>query len=798
LWQAPLLAVAVFLLAGGIITALVSRPKPDVSRLLDQAQHLIESRHYDEALDSLDKRVWPLLDGPDAPDQALRRFHVLAARGLHLAQADRGISVEENNQRIVRHYLDAESRGASLGPVDLSNLAEAYLALGQSEAALTRARAIPDQQADRRISLLKRIVRERLDQPSPDYPQIGQILDQMLDDASLDRQSRLWVRARQSEIRLARGLYDEAITKLLHLIARESDGPPESLGELHLLLGRAYFQTDAFEQAGTHLREALRLIPSLDSRQARALTLLAEVAVRGGELNEALDLYQRVEREFSDTPMYAEALLGTARVRASLGDIDSSMASYRSLVDLIDANRESPMIAPERVAESLLDRYDEAIAGGNIGRARDEAELALAATTLDHALPAVIEALARVYRSLADEALEVDTPARNQRVRLAGLEPAVRERAREWLVRAGRFFHLHAERMVLSDDSAYADSLWRAADTFDMAGVGSEDDAIGAFLEFIDGLPRDPRRFEARFRLAQIYEARGDFDLAERLYKELVSAGSEAGPLADRSFVPLARSYLLDSDKANDAQAERLLLGAVGGTVQGLSDPEASEFPSALLELGEYYYREGRYPEAIERLAEAIRRGVDPDREGMVRFRLADAQRLEAQAIETTLREAMPESRRRELEQVRTERLQSAIDDYERARAILEAQAPGDRSRLESMSLRNAYYFVGGCAFDLADYDRAIRLYDRARERYPRDPATLTALAQIVSAYIAKGDYARAEAANERARRFHKSLPAEVWSDPDLPMSRQDWERWIQSMSTLSQVGSSSTASAGG
>ncbi len=103
----------------------------------------------------------------------------------------------------------------------------------------------------------------------------------------------------------------------------------------------------------------------------------------------------------------------------------------------------------------------------------------------------------------------------------------------------------------------------------------------------------------------------------------------------------------------------------------------------------------------------------------------------------------------------------------------------------ESIALRNAYFYLGDSAFDLGAYDDAIKYYDRARDRYVSDPASLVAMVQIVNAYIATGQIGRARTANERARRFYETIPDETWDDPTLPMDRSDWERWLNSSAVL-------------
>ena len=49
----------------------------------------------------------------------------------------------------------------------------------------------------------------------------------------------------------------------------------------------------------------------------------------------------------------------------------------------------------------------------------------------------------------------------------------------------------------------------------------------------------------------------------------------------------------------------------------------------------------------------------------------------------------------------------------------------------------------------------------------------------------------------QRALRGFKSLPPTVWNDPNLPMTRKEWEGWLDAMTTLMKD-RSKTAAAGG
>lgn len=373
--------------------------------------------------------------------------------------------------------------------------------------------------------------------------------------------------------------------------------------------------------------------------------------------------------------------------------------------------------------------------------------------------------------------------------------------AQKHLIYAGRYFRRHANKAILSDTAAYADSLWAAADAFDRSG--NQEDSIAAFQDYVSAFAGDARQPEARFRLAQAYQARGDLEQAARLYRELIeqrgeaSRGAGAGMFADASYVPLAQTILLDNDPANDAQAESLLNEVAGGSLGGT---DGANFRGALIELGRYYYQARNFERGIERLEELAERFPgDPEIE-TTRYKLADSYRLSADQIEERLSQAMPDQERRTLETRRVERLTRAEKLFEQVRDSLESRPAAQRSDLEQLELRNTYFYLGDCAFDLKAYDRAIRHYDAARDRYAKDPASLVAMVQIVSAYLEQGDIKRAIAANERARRFFEGLPESAWDDPSLPMTRRDWERWLDATSRLAEIeqaGSGSDVRAG-
>src|SRR5205085_6206797 len=121
--------------------------------------------------------------------------------------------------------------------------------------------------------------------------------------------------------------------------------------------------------------------------------------------------------------------------------------------------------------------------------------------------------------------------------------------------------------------------------------------------------------------------------------------------------------------------------------------------------------------------------------------------RLEAANIAKTLQTALPQTVENELRASRLDHLRTAMRHYEQVRSTLEMMDAGRMTELEKTFLRNSFFYIGDCAFDMADYSKAVAAYDAAALRYVDDPASLVAMVQIVNAYIAQGQTAQARTA---------------------------------------------------
>ncbi|HYE03030.1 MAG TPA: tetratricopeptide repeat protein [Phycisphaerales bacterium] len=775
------------LLAGGVVAVLNRRPADDLAAPLEQARLLVEAGKHAGALQVLEAQVRPLFGSPELGAGREIAAHRLIAEATWQRAAREYPSVEVC-KTIADELRALEKLGGTLLPPERERMARCALVRGDLRGADELVRALDPAQAEARRSIVREIIARGLQARAAEDRSLAIAwLRRWPDEPGLTASDRAWGVGKQAELQLRSGETDAAISRLL----RELQAPAIEAGDraaLHLLLGRGYLATDQDGLAAKHLQTALGLSAAESAPRAEAGILLAMVAEKRGELAAARDAYSALVETSAATPWRLAALLGLGRVTALLGDDHAAIELLAEVADEIATRGESPELPREAVAASLLALAQARTASGTAPAALGYAGLAERLYPQHDVPPEVLRVLADGQRRRAERLLEEAAqkdPAAGWQERLA---PELKAEIDGLLRRAGESYTRLAQRQAGGSSEDFSIAAWASAECFERAG--DFEAAQAALTGYLAGATQeDPRRAEAAFRLGVVLLARGRPAEAAQQFEAVLrgqpraALGAASGPWADRSIVPLARAYLHDTDPANDADAERLLLLVVEG---GRLAPEAAEFGVALVELGRVYLVAGRYPEAIRRFSEALARYPEMAHHAQVVYDLAECHRLAARAARPALEGALPREDRLALEAEVALHLEEAGKGYRRARDEYTARQ-GPLSALEAAQLRNASFFVGDCAFDQGRYAEAIEAYDAARRRYAHDPAALVAAVQIVSAHVKQGEWAQARAAHERARSLLAKLPESVWESPDLPMSRAHWEQWLESSIALEQ-----------
>lgn len=852
-WPVPALAGATVLLIGGLAVGFLRAPKDDPAAPLIDAAKLVEEAKFDEAILRINEEVVPAAQKGMLTKEKQAQMHLLRARSISQGQAKLGISRRENHQAVIADLDKAKELGHTLTPGEQILLSDSLIAIGDTTRATEIAEKLPTTEAPRRRELYQKVVEANLRASDVKYEATLEVLSRILDEPSLTADDRAWAVARQTELRLAKGFHDEAISKLLQSMPRLEGINASTRGELLYLLGKAYFQQGErqrsdpglFAQAENQLIAALDELDVQDPKRQTALLLLARIMQATGRIDEAREAFEKVRAEGGDTAPVLAATLGVAEALSVQGDDDAAVQFYNDVLEKLPKLEDQRTVNPSAVAASLMERQTDRSVRNQFQRSLQYAQLAERAYRQAGEVPhELLLALAQTHRAVAEAALEEaragraipdhpanhadhtsatkSAPASNHAEHEAapadasspaataavqGVSPVTASTAKRHFYEAALNYKAHADAVVVRDNTAYTRSLFNAADCFDLAADRTS--AKVAFSTYIEGAANDdPRRHEARFRLAQIFQSERDYTAAAEQFRRLAGRdiilvdgkptlgkatdAPRAGEWADRSVVPLARCLLQDTDPDNDEQARELLTEVVDGR---WVTPKSDIFRDAVTELGELEYAQGKdYARAIALLRRAEGYENHP-RLSAVKYKLADANRLSAAEIAAELRQNMPQAQRIEKEKTREQRLRLAATKFQEVVDNLSHKRPEQASAFDRVMLRNSMFYLGDCAFDLGtDFTAAIAAYDLAAQRYASEPSALVARTQIVAAYVAMGKWEEARRANELAKRHLKSLPEEALNDPDLPMQRRHWQRWFDATSELDRRAAAAAA----
>lgn len=783
LWPIPVAVIGAALIVGGLVMVKRSAKGPDNQGVLADATTLIERQQYGSALDLLNGPITGTI-GVEGVDPALRaQFHALRGEAVFLGQRQRAPGAPapddtasyKNNTLALDEFAKAQQLDASSAtPRRLAFMAEALLDLRRDADAEQAILDLPDEVGERRRALLREAINRWLEGPAAFHGRAFALMERLASDPGVPEEDRAWVVARRAGAMLDDGNSQAAIDLLLTEVQRLSSIKGSAAGELLLLLGRAYIDAGQLASAGQQLAQAEQSLPPGDARRGLVEALLARIAQSRGDIDEARDRFTSVVERFPGTEAQALALLGVAETESDLGRDEEALAAYSKVIQQLPRIRTPMGVSPMVVEASLAQRHQSRSVAQQHEAALAYANLARMTFPPGQISAAAHERIAQTHRAIASGLLGDAGNDPDLASRLPAMDSDRVEKARVHYTLAGEAYEAHARNAIVDNPGAASESLWNAADSFDRAGDQTR--AVDLFTQFVQTHKSNDRVLAGRYRLARCFQAMNKYDAAVQLFEEILrdNAGSDE---AYRSYVPLAQCYLLRSGDADSERAERLLLSVMSGRV---FRPDAPDFRRALVELGQMYLRIGRANDAISRLREAVERYPDAPERVRWKFDLADAMRLSAQGLDKQLSDAMPVSDRQELMLLRRERLLEAQGLYDKVRAALETIDLDKLSKVQQLILRNAIFYRGDCAYDLGDYDTAIRLYDAAAQRYANDPASLVAMIQIVNCYAAQGKMREARTAHSRAQMRLRELPESAWQGAMTPMDRRHWERWLE------------------
>ena len=772
LWQAPLLLLSLGLFAYAAYIFIDPQPGPTADQKIAVARAYLDQDRPDAAIERLND----LLQAGGLDDSHQSQIHLMLAESLEDGQRQRQIDVPANHLRIVEQTRLALGRGAE-GSADLyRRLADSYAALGQTADAVEAYRraialSVGVNPADGKRGpalALHRTLIELLLKEGDAAPAEGELAT-YLDAKDLTNAERAWALGERANLLADAEKFTQARVLLDEALRLATD--PVEQGVVNYHLGYCAHQLGDDDQAERYLRVAREQMGVRHPADADACLLLGQILQGRESWLEAISFYQIVLTSHPDSAAVPLAQLGRGVCRVMAGEDDKGLDDLRQLALTFGQHRLPPPVVEKAV--SGLQTAGRTLRQKGAFAAALEA-MALERTLLDGHVPGDFYArLGLLYErraaQLDDQSAAAKDPA--EKVKLAS-------EARTDLSKAGDAYVAHAKGLVASDDAAYGDALWKGIDLYDRAADAPA--AIAAMELFAAERPSDTLAPDALLRLGKLYQSAGDFDRAAATFRR----NQEKYPqslAASKSAVPLAMAYLAKGPEEYP-KVEATLRGVVENNP--LLTPESEEFRQAVLELGQLYYRTGRYDEAVAKFQEFAQRYPSDPRLGRVLYLTADAWRKGAAALDErvaklTSADQTGGKQAAALKSEKADRLGRAGTLYDQTVDFYRAATP--TADLDKLYEKLAHFYRADCLFDLGKYDEAIKGYERAVFKYQDDPRAVGAYVQIINANLALGRTEEAKAANERAKWIVRRIPAEAFADAGVGsvMPREYWEKWL-------------------
>jgi tetratricopeptide (TPR) repeat protein len=764
----PLLLLSIGLFGYSAYLFIDPKPGLSVGQRIDVAADYLTHGRPEAAVDQLNK----LIASEKLSRENDARSRLVLAEALEAAQKQRGLDLDVNHERIIEQSRLALLNGVKPESEIYRRLGDSYRALNKPKEALESYRRAIAMDGSRAMALQRKVIDLQLQQP--DTAPAEASLEDYLRLQGLADAERAWALGRKAELLVNRSLFFEA--KALLGEARRFDGDPVAQGQVHYGLGYCAWKLGDLPEAERLLRVARDQLKSQHPLDADAAYALGRIRQDRDDPKEAVSFYEHVIQDHPDAPVAPLARLGRGVCRITLGNDDAGLTDLHDLVEELGARK-----SRQRYRGDVLAGLRQAAATlSGRGNFQGSLELMSYEQTLEpEPRPDFYSRLAGVFEKRADQVDQslAQSPNAAEKIRRT-------QQARDLRTRAGDAYVAYSRAVILDDDKAHGEALWKGVELYDRAG--NLQHAISVLELFVAERPDDGAAPEALLRLGRAYQAAGLFDKAISAYQRNQSRYGQS-LAASKSGVPLAQAYVAKGPQSYPA-AEAALLRVIEDNP--LITPEAQEFREALFELAQLYYRTERFEESVARLRELMDRYPQDERRGQVLFMTADSYRksagllnVNAAVVAVADRAApaaaqQPAGNRAEAVSAKRDRLTKAREFYDKVIDLFRDLSPA--REIDKLHLKLSHFYRADCAYDLGRYEEAIKLYDAAALKYQEDPSALAAYVQIVNSFCALGKIDEAKTANERAKWLLRKMPPDAFRDNAFSMPKAYWEQWLK------------------
>jgi tetratricopeptide (TPR) repeat protein len=764
--------LTVLLLLGGSVAAF---------SLAEQwAEEVVERDYVQLALKALDdgkyndakSLIGQMQQRPASPRQLSSALFVLGVVKAQEADAEAAASRRRAMHEIAARYL----KKALKLELDESRHGQANYLLGRSLVRSGQAQEAirvleeslndPQQPAAEIHSLL---VIAHLDGREPDLKSALRHNEIVLADPALEdaKRQHATIVSAEAMIRLGRRSAARELLQQLHADGVEEANRILTIGRIDLAEAEEA-PVDSKERAELLQRaqEQLQLVAQLDATHGRptrqAALWIAKYLELSGNHEAAAVEYEKVAKVYPGTTAGLTAALATADYHRRNGRLERALIDYKVVLHAIDS--------PESYDDSLLPLEDLRDRMKGAFEQCLEQQLFPEALTLVDLFHAVFgevqttEMRAQTHQQWGENQLRQADAERFRAV-------AIRQEARTQLREAGRAYETLGRLRFASRQ--FIEDVWNAAECY--FNGQSYTQAARLYAEYLHN--------ESRRRNPLALLRLGQSELAARRFDQAIEALSECvetyplDPVAYQARLEAARAY---EQLNKPAEAERLLLTNL---VEDVLTPASPEWRDSLFELGNLFYKEGRYDEAIKRLDEAVKRYPDGPETLLARYTIGRSYHAAAAEPAKRFAESKTENERQSAKAQMTELLIKAHENYQGVQRTLTLGGGDADDPLQQTLLRNCYMLQGSVLFELRRFDEALKAYGNVITSYQNDPIAMDSFVQAAACWRRLDQPVKARVTLDQAKLVLKEMPPETDFRTATNFTRQQWEYLLNQMS---------------
>ncbi|MDA8745544.1 tetratricopeptide repeat protein [Rubripirellula amarantea] len=698
------------------------------------------------------------------------------------AEADQqwSAALRQSKYLIAAKYLqEARSIGFPPDREDEGNylLGRALIESGENQAGLEVLERTLDDTEEENSDLHLTLASAYILSDPPEYQKALEHVDKALESVALEGEPRIQTLLTRIDIMAKLARFNEA-RATLQAIPQDQIKPAqvtlsvaridiEELRRQQSIQGDPNAQPTQLLDAVIATIERLKQVSPADETAEEAMYLTGVAYNLTGSTNDAIRQFERVRKLFSSSPAGIAASVAEGDLyREKKRDDAQALTAYRRSLSTLDtpSSYRNPFLPLNELRQRMLAAHADFLS-------RDQYT---AATTLVEQLGTLLGKTKQIELQAVTRA----TWGRHQLSQAAvgrGHVKVLRRDGRLHLREAGVAFEELARREFATP--SYTDALWNSAESY-LEGQ-SFTSTVRMLNEYLRNEPVQ-RNAQALLRLGQANMALGNVTNGILALEECIELHPQDAAVF-RARLDCAKA-LRDGGKIREA--EQLLLANLHSS--GLR-PESAEWREALFEVGHLLHDAGEYEDAIDRLAEAVERQIEPDKARLANYLIAESWRHAAEKPLAELELAKTANERESSTREVQRALQEALRHYEQVRA--EIASSNTVTPLDRAMLRNCYMFKGSALFDLGRVERsparfkdAIDEYSNVSTLYQNEAFVLETFVQIANCQRRLREPVKAKLNIDQALQLLHQLPEDADFLAATNFTRSQWELMLTEM----------------